>query len=75
MKTKKREAMEKNQSLMIICKAGEALQIALTQRDEYTQLHCQRVAQIAVQTGKHFGFDDSLLVQLETALFFMILAK
>jgi len=67
--------METKQSLMIICKAGESLQIALTQRDEYTQLHCQRVAQIAVQTGKHFGLDDSLLVQLETAAIFHDIGK
>ena len=63
------------QPLTLICKAGEALQIALTHRDEYTQNHCQRVAFIAIQAGKHFGFDNSLLQQLEIAAIFHDIGK
>jgi putative nucleotidyltransferase with HDIG domain len=69
------DTIEINQPLTIICKTGEALQIALTHRDEYTQKHCQRVAYIAVNAGKHFGFDRSLLQQLETAAIFHDIGK
>jgi putative nucleotidyltransferase with HDIG domain len=69
------DAIVTNQPLTIICKAGEALQIALSHRDEYTQNHCQRVAFIAIETGKHFGFDRSVLQQLETAAIFHDIGK
>ncbi len=64
-----------NQTLRILCKAGEALQAALKHRDEYTQTHCERVSSIATQTGKYFGFDNELLYQLETAALFHDIGK
>lgn len=69
------DAIVTNQPLTIICKTGEALQIALTHRDEYTQNHCQRVAYIAIQAGKHFGFDSALLQELEIAAIFHDIGK
>lgn len=69
------DAIVTNQPLTIICKTGEALQIALTHRDEYTQNHCQRVAYIAIEAGKYFGFDRSVLQQLETAAIFHDIGK
>ena len=67
--------MEKNLPLSIICKTGEALQTALKHRDEYTQNHCERVSRIAIQTGKHYGFDEESLSQLEIAAIFHDIGK
>jgi len=67
--------MDASSSLSINCKTGEALQIALKHRDEYTQHHCERVANIAVQTGVHLGFDDEALYHLETAAIFHDIGK
>lgn len=69
------DAMKINQKLDITCKTGEALQLALKHRDEYTQNHCERVAYIAAQSGKHFGLDNEMLHQLETAAIFHDIGK
>jgi|AZIC01.1.fsa_nt_gi putative nucleotidyltransferase with HDIG domain len=67
--------METTDPLIISCKTGEALQIALKHRDEYTQYHCQRVANIAVLTGKYLGLNDEALSSLETAAIFHDIGK
>lgn len=69
------DTTETNQPFTIISKTGEALQLALTHRSEYTQNHCQRVAYIATQTGKQFGLDSYLLQELETAAIFHDIGK
>jgi len=61
--------MEQGHSLNISYKTAEAL-ITLQHRDKETQLHCERVANIAVQAGVLIGLDDELLYQLETAALF-----
>ncbi|MBE0439646.1 MAG: HD-GYP domain-containing protein [Gammaproteobacteria bacterium] len=67
--------MNKNQTLIISCKTGEALQAALKHRDEYTQNHCERVSYIAIETGKQLGFDHDLLAELEIAALFHDIGK
>lgn len=69
------DSIQKTQSLNVICKTGEALQVALKHRDEYTQNHCERVAQIAMQAGTYFGFDQASLHQLEAAAIFHDIGK
>jgi putative nucleotidyltransferase with HDIG domain len=64
-----------NHTLSLNCKTGEALQMALKHRDEYTQNHCERVTSIAIKTGEHFEFDGELLYQLETAAIFHDIGK
>jgi len=62
-------------SLKLIYKAGEALQVALKHRDEYTQYHCERVAAIAKLAGEYFKLNKEELYQLETAAIFHDIGK
>jgi len=66
--------MEQGHSLNISYKTAEAL-ITLQHRDKETQLHCERVANIAVQAGVQLGLDDESLYQLETAALFHDIGK
>ncbi len=61
--------------LQIDCKAGDALQTALKHRDEYTQYHCERVAQIAIKTGKKLNLSEHELNNLEVAAVFHDIGK
>jgi putative nucleotidyltransferase with HDIG domain len=57
------------------CKVGEALFTSLKHRDEYTQSHCERVANIATLCGQQLGMTKSQLDQLKLAAIFHDIGK
>lgn len=62
--------MNQGHYLNIRYEINKVLHLLLEHSDEHIQHHCERVANVAVQTGVHLGFDDESLYQLETAAIF-----
>jgi len=68
--------METTSPLTCNSTAGHTLQLNLKHSDSHGQEHhCERVANIAVQTGHQLGLDDASLYQLETAAIFHDIGK
>jgi putative nucleotidyltransferase with HDIG domain len=67
--------LDEQDPLDIICRAGDALQAALMHRDEYTQAHCERVSQLALQIGRQCKLGQRELGSLRVAAIFHDIGK
>ncbi|MFA6229756.1 MAG: HD-GYP domain-containing protein [Rhodanobacter sp.] len=53
----------------------ECLTVALHERDAYTRFHCDRVVELAVELGRHFGLKTEVLNSLCIAALFHDIGK